>query len=218
MADGKAQSHSKPLWVWLLTLLLVEIACVLGLVSPAMMSAMLEGERAIVASHLGASAEAEIRTGADKMFVDSVIKTGFREASYRSLIGHWDQGQAASDVPFDDRGAGQWMLGRLRVAWGVFYLLLYRLSALLSWLPALVPIFGGVLIDAAMRWKASQWRFTFASPTIHSTGLTVLSLVMTGTLAIFVAPVRITPLVIPIGALIAALAIWAIVGNMTKRF
>jgi len=201
---------------WTAILCLVEVFAVFIFLPPRIIKGLIDSERTIYARDLGADAEDAIRGKADRLFKSLAIDTGFRDATFQFFSGQFSDGDKRS--PVDDRGLGAWEERQIKASWGAFYLALYRWSAIIAWVPFVLPVGLASIFDGLVRWRVGQWRFSFSSPVRHGTALHLIAFLVLIAFCVPILPVPMTPFLAPALLFVAAGAAWITTSNLPKRF
>jgi hypothetical protein len=202
---------------WLAVGTLMLWAVVALVIPPETITKVIDSERHMYARHLGPTAEGVIRGHADRWFTDLAIDSGFRDATYNFMIGRHAEGESKGPK-IDDRGLSQYTMRQLQSTWGAVYQAMYRIAGLMSWIPYLIPIVAAMIFDGICQWQIRQWRFSYASQTVHGYSARFMLVILFGCLTIPVLPVSITPWFAPLFIVSASTAGWVMAANMIKRF
>lgn len=202
----------KPLWQWLLTVILMEIAIVFFLVPGPNLERLHGQEMQLLKSELGGEASELMQGWVEKWFQAAFVNTGAVAATERYL----EKNNNPRD-PFDDKGFGAWVQKRTGVLWlGVRYGM-YRWGMLVLWLPLIIAAVVPVSLDAAARRNIHKYEFSHSSPLKHKNSLRAMNSVMLLVLFMPLMPFALPPLAIPAGMLMGMMAWWVYWANMQKR-
>lgn len=132
-----------------------------------------------------------------------------------------EEGARERSGAMDNLGSSFWfpyVESRGEAANAITHLLLFRVSALISWFPFILAIIIPAAIDGVMERRVKQNTFSYPSVLQHRYGGIFSLLVMYFTLAVFLSPLPVPPPLVPAGIAIAfATASILVVGNMPKR-
>lgn len=121
----------------------------------------------------------------------------------------------------DNLGAGFWfpyVESRGEAALAITHLMLFRISALISWFPFVLAIAVPAAIDGLMERRVKQNTFSYPSVLQHRYGAIFAALVIYFTVAVLLSPLPVPPPLVPAGiALAFATTSILVVGNMPKR-
>lgn len=202
-------------WIWLI-LLFLELSFVIVFVTPESIAGTIKSEKATCAAHLGLDACLEIKDSAEGWYRTVAIDSGIRQATYNYLIERFDRTYNTVEK-LDDRGFGLWSERLLQTCWGSLYLILWRAATVAAWVPWFLALAIATIVDASVRWRIQQWRFTYRSPAIHYISIYGIQAIFFGVLFIFIMPFSISPLWTPVGILTVLVFSWLLVSNMMKR-
>ena len=203
---------------WAFYLFVFEFLVVTLVIPPRVIKSLIDNQRTLYANELGTGAEDTIRAEADKLFKAVAIDSGFRDATFRFMLGQFSEAEDTAVLKLDDRGVKAWEDRQLRSIWGATYLGLYRWAGIVAWLPFVLPLAFAAGYDGWMRWKIGQWRFSFASPVRHGTSLHVIATMIVLALCLPVIPLAVTAYAAPFLLFVAAACCWVTVSNLPKRW
>jgi hypothetical protein len=209
MAPSKGR---RPLWQWLLIILLNEIAIIFLVVPGSYLDNLHTKEMEMLKSQLGEEAAGMMHGWAEKWFQSAFVDTGAIAATER----FFEKSDNPRD-PFDDRGMGAWVQKRTEVLWLALRYGFYRWGMFLLWLPLLVAAVLPVSMDAAYQRDIRKYQFSHTSGLTHKNSLRVLSLVFLSVAFMPLLPVSVPPLAIPAVMLLGLMAWWVYWANMQKR-
>jgi hypothetical protein len=202
----------KPLWQWLLTVILTEVAIIFFVVPSPNLERLHAQEMHLLKSELGEEAAELMQGWVEKWFKAAFLDTGLVAASER----YFEKGKDPRD-PFDDKGFGAWVQKRTGVLWqGVRYGM-YRWGMLVLWLPLIFVAVVPVSLDAASQRNIHKYEFSHSSPIKHKNSLRIMRYVMVLILIMPLMPFALPPLIIPAGMLGWMMAWWYFWANMQKR-
>jgi hypothetical protein len=98
-----------------------------------------------------------------------------------------------------------------------FYALTLRISALLVWLAVFAPfLLLGLVGDAYCVRRRKEYLWEYVNPVSYGVGLHVLVLIVFGPILYLVVPIALPPFIVPVILLLAAAALYLVIGNMQR--
>lgn len=97
------------------------------------------------------------------------------------------------------------------------YLIFVRVSLLFTWLPYVPLLLFPALWDGVMTWRIKKTNFDYASPILHRYAIRGGVGVAVITMVIFMMPIPIAPIYIPIALMFSIVAVGIATGNLQKR-
>ena len=144
-----------------------------------------------------------VNTGIEKGLYDYVNPTARRDA------GKWD---------LDSRGFTEYMAGRVEAAMLLAFMMLRRISSIISWSPFLLLIAVPAAIDGYLMWRIKKHGYQWVSPTLHRYAWRAKAIIVFAVVAALFTPLPIPPELLPITFSVFALALGLSISNMPKRY
>lgn len=199
--------------IWLL-----EIILVASFVSDRWTRELQAVEDKMLIAYVGAEKEAEIRQVSQQWFGRLFVQTGIRENVYRYFIPTEHERQMSKG--FENVGRYDlfpFIQSRLDVLWDTLYQMLKRLVTAMIWGSYSAVTLLPFAMDGWVQRKVSQTNFDYPSPLVHRYSLFVIFGEVYLLLMSLTLPFPLPPQIVPIGALIMALAVNLLVANTQKR-
>ena len=196
---------------------LLELLLTVLIISPEFIRKELAEEQQHVANVLGARVEHNLREESADVFRKALVDTGVVSASYDTLIPTEDQRRRS--VGMEELGSTTfvWLGERLKALWNSVYQMFYRFSVLWAWAPAILPLAIPAVVDGLSIREIKKMSYGYASPVRYHAMTHVLVFLVMG-IPIYIAfPFAVTPLVIPIWAVLVCLALMVFTANVQKR-
>lgn len=200
-----------------LWLLLFQLLIVLLLVPGDWMRQVIAKEHAWLWEDMSQPTAEWIEQKALAWYDRSVVRSGFLDATYNHLIP--TEAQRAQSRGMENIGTTWFPLveSRLQAFFSTVYQIFLRLALLLAWLPFFTITAIPAVLDGMMAWKARQASFAYASPVMHRVSLHVVLWSMWSLLVLLIAPVPISPAVLPAFGIVIPLALSFMTAHTQKR-
>lgn len=200
-----------------LAVFMLELLLTVLIISPEFIRKELAEEQQHVANVLGPRVEHNLREEAAEHFRKAFVDTGVVRATYDTLIPTEDQRRRS--VGMEELGSGTfvWLGERMRALWNSIYQMFYRFGVLWAWAPAILPLAIPAIVDGLSIREIKKMSYGYASPVrYHAMTHALVFLVMA--LPIYIAfPIAVSPMVIPIWAVLVCLALMIFTANVQKR-
>jgi len=211
---AKSATTTRILWLWLLAAELLVIVC---LVPGAYVEEVIEEEAVLLESRLGATERNWVHSTAKDWFNTTLIDNGAYSAAYHHIIPTEAERKASLGMENMATLWFQYADERLVSMANMYYQFLARLAHLVTWLPYILVLFIPALYDGLVSWKIKRSNFAYTSPLIHSYASRASGWMLGLTIAVFLAPLALDPVFIPIVLMVLCVLIGLFVGNMQKR-
>lgn len=200
-----------------LCILIVQLVVVLVLVPNDFVRTAIVKESEYVQRSLGTKSQQWIKEKAVTWYQHSIIDSGAYEAIYNHLIPTKEQAKKSKGM--ENMGAWwfKWVSERLAAIATLIYQFYTRLALLLMWLPYMCILLIPALYDGAMTRKIKLTNFDYASPVLHRYSMRGTWIIFTGMIVLFLTPIAIDPIYIPLALMVSCVLIGLAVGNLQKR-
>lgn len=200
-----------------LCILMIQLVVVLTLVPNDVTQRAIVKESEYVKRSLGTQSQQWIRSKATDWYQKSLIDSGAYESVYNHLIPSQEQIKKSKGI--ENMGAWwfRWVETRLEAIATLIYQFYTRLALLLMWLPYMLFLLVPALFDGAMTRKIKLTNFDYSSPVLHRYSIRGTWIIMTGMAVLFLAPIAIDPIYIPIALMGSCVLIGLAIGNLQKR-
>lgn len=200
-----------------IAIFLLEICVTALIISPDFIRSELADEQQHVVNVLGPRVEHDLREESASYFRASLVDTGVVRASYDMLVPTEDQRRRSVGMEELGGKAFVWVNDRLDAFWNSVYQMFYRICVLLAWAPAILPLALPAIVDGVMVREIKKRTYGYASPVrYHAMTHALMFLVMA--IPIYVAfPIAVTPILIPIWAVMVCLCLMVFTANIQKR-
>ncbi len=204
-----------PLWLCA-SLLAVECVMILVFIPGRWTEHAIQQESALIKQHFGNEGYLWIKTQASKWFRASIIDSGI-DAGIRRVYLPDKARQPSKGMEHFARPWFTWLEGRIQALINVIYQFYVRLALLLAWLLYMLILLVPAMFDGWMTWKIKRTNFDYVSPAIHRYSLHGLVFLPIGLGLIFLLPLTINPMIIPVAMMLACLLLGWVLGNWQKR-
>lgn len=202
--------------LWLLAVLL-EMLLIALFVSASWVNAQIKEERSAIFSWLGKETTTNIIESTNNSYRYFFQATGLVEGSYEIFIPNKEQIQASAGMETLGKPVFVWFKERLDAFWITIYHSFQRLFTLLEWLPYMLPLLLPAVIDGAMQREIKKVTYGYASPVRYHTAFhLLLALIFLPFIYMFF-PIAVTPIIIPIWALLLAIVLLVLSANIQKK-
>lgn len=204
---------SKPLLVTLL-LLALEVLFIAAILPGQWSEDAMTQEMKMIDSISGVEHRNQVLGHATDWYTTSLVDTGVWQAVFNMLV---------PDAHLREKSiikAEGWLNlvdNRITAIQQSVYLIFVRVSLLFTWLPYVPLLLVPAIWDGVMTWRIKKTNFDYASPILHRyairgwVGVAILSMV------IFMMPIPIAPIYIPIALMFSVVAVGIATGNLQKR-
>lgn len=200
-----------------LWLVMIQLAVLLVLVPSDLTQQAIEKETQYVQRSLGPHSQKWINDKATNWYQTSLIDSGVYESVYNHLIPTQAQKDASRGMEKMGGLWFDWVEGRLEAFGVLIYQFYTRLALLLMWLPYMLVLLIPALYDGAMTRKVKLTNFDYASPILHRYSVRGVWAIATGMSVLFLAPIAIDPIYIPVALMVSCVLMGLAVGNLQKR-
>ncbi len=164
-------------------------------------------------SHMGAAHADRFIKRANEFFDESIVRTG--------IAGLVKRTETPADLQRQDFAAPAKHGGELVKAYGTgllanLYALILRSALAFAWLPLLLPFIVAAIWDAIQMRRRKEYRLEYINPGTYGAGLHVVVFCCFVPLVYFVAPLAVSPLMVPGLFIPAALAANVVIRNMQR--
>lgn len=200
-----------------LWLVMIQLAVLLVLIPSDLTQRAIEKETQYVQRSLGLHSQKWINDKAANWYQTSLIDSGVYESVYNHLIPTQAQKDASRGMEKMGGLWFDWVEGRLEAFGVIIYQFYTRLALLLMWLPYMLVLLIPALYDGAMTRKVKLTNFDYASPVVHRYSIRSVWVIATGMSVLFLAPIAIDPIYIPVALMVSCVLMGLAVGNLQKR-
>lgn len=196
---------------------MVQLVVVLVLVPNEFVKDAIIKEANYVQRSLGTKSQEWIKGKAVTWYQHSIIDSGAYESVYNHLIPSQEQAQNSKGMENMGVWWFKWVSERLEAIATLIYQFYTRLALLLMWLPYMLVLLLPAIYDGTMTRKIKLTNFDYASPVLHRYSMRATWIILTGIAVLFLAPIAIDPIYIPVALMVSCVLIGLAVGNLQKR-
>lgn len=200
-----------------LCILMVQLVVVLVLIPNEFVEKAIIKEAGYVQRSLGKQSQEWIREKAGRWYQHSIIDSGAYESVYQHLIPTKEQAQKSKGMENMGTWWFNWVSGRLAALATLIYQLYTRVALLVMWLPYMCILLIPAIYDGTMTRKIKLTNFDYASPVLHRYSMRGTWVILTGMAVLFLSPIAIDPIYIPLALMSVCVLIGFVVGNLQKR-
>lgn len=201
----------------LLWLIMIQLTVLLVLVPSELTQRAVEKEAEYVQRSLGIHSQKWIKDKATNWYQTSLIDSGVYKSVYSHLIPTQEQKDASRGMEKMGGLWFDWVEGRLEAFGIIIYQFYTRLALLLMWLPYMLVLLIPALYDGAMTRRVKLTNFDYASPIVHRYSVRSVGVIVSGMSVLFLAPIAIDPIYIPVALMVSCVLLGLAVGNLQKR-
>lgn len=201
-----------------LLVFLLEICLTALIISPEWIRKELAQEQQYVVNALGARVEHDLREESAEAFRTVFVNTGIVRASYDLFIPTEQQRQNSRGLEELGGKTFVWVGERLNALWNQIYQMFYRMSVLLAWAPAILPLAIPAVVDGlSMREIKKATYGGYASPVRYHAMTHAIMFLVLGVPIYIGFPMAVSPMLIPIWAILICVALMVFTANIQKR-
>lgn len=204
-----------PFWVAAL-ILCFEILVVFTMIPDRHIVKSIESESVLINQRLGRDTANAIIVKANKWYDGGVVQTGAKRMVYDFFIPQDDPNSKFGNTNLAPTYFN-YMSERIETLFKTYYQLLMRIAQLIVWAPYLLIVFLPALYDGYMSWKIKRTGFDYPSPLLHHYSILACVLLLVGSLGLFILPIALDPIIIPIVLILLSIFTGIAIGNMQKR-
>lgn len=199
-------------------LILMEVTFILLIAPPSMIRSTIIHDLELSKTYMSESFYEKNKSWTDETFDEYVNKTGMRKALYRFFVPSAAERKRSKGMENIDRGWwDRYIASRLDALFYMMYLLLFRFSNILLWLPFMAILAVPALLDGYYMRKKKQSSFDYTSPVIQQYALRIISWITVGFVLYLFLPFSMHPMAIPAGFTFIALLLGLSVSHLPKR-
>lgn len=205
-----------PFWpvIWVIAF---EIVVVLLLVPGEFTQRAISKEADYIERSLGVQSLRWVTGTADRWYDRWIVRSGAYEAIHNHLIPTDKERERSRGLQKAGSSWFKWVQGRIDALANVAYQLCMRLALLLLWAPYMLLLLFPAAYDGKMTRMIRRTNFSYASPVLHRYSVRGLVFVFGALLTLFILPIAIDPMVIPIALMCACVLMGVAIGNLQKR-
>ena len=206
----------KSLWGMALVAVL-EAILIMTIVPGDWTARVIQQESVLVEEHLGSESKEWISGKAYQWYRSSVIDSGVYHKVYRFLIP--TEEQKKQSVGMENMGTGwfAWVEKRLESLANSIYHFYTRLALLTTWAPYFLILLIPSAFDGFTTWRIKRTNFDYVSPVLHRYSLQIIVVLILGMSILFMAPIVMTPILIPVVIACICVLSGVVFGNIQKR-
>ncbi len=207
---------TKP-WYVVLSLLLLELCVILLLIPGPWMQQQVLKEADYVKASLGVETRDWIHGRANDWFDGAIVRSGLYEEMYRTVIPTEAEKRKSRGMENMGKEWFRWLEERMTATLAAFYQFLTRCALLLVWAPYMLLLLIPAVYDGWTAWKIKRTNFDYASPVLHRYSVRGSFILLVGLAITFIAPIALTPMMIPVVMMSACVLMGLAMGNVQKR-
>lgn len=204
-----------PFWVAAL-ILCFEVLVVFTMIPDKHIVKSIESETNLINQRLGRDTANAIILKANRWYDDAVVETGAKRVVFDFFIPQDDPTTTFGNTNLAPTYF-RYMAERIETLFKTYYQLLMRVAQLYIWAPYLSIVFLPALFDGYMSWKIKRTGFDYPSPFLHHYSIVVCLLLLVGSIGLFILPIALDPIIIPIVLILLSIFTGIAIGNMQKR-
>lgn len=197
--------------------LFIELTVILLLMPKNITERMILEEYRMLESHLGKDSRTWIEEKAGEWYRTTILDTGFYEGMYQTLIPTEEEKAESKGM----ESLGSWWFpmveGRIEAFTNMIYQFYMRAALILTWLPYVIILLLPAVYDGVMTWKIKRTNFSYASPVLHRYSVRGFVWTLAVLFLLIIAPIAISPAVIPVALMICSVLVGLAIGNWQKR-
>lgn len=185
-------------------------------ITPAETVEKVKTEVGYIKNAFGVEESEKLLASANAFYDDAFVKTGVIKTTGGLYVG---DGEKRHGVPGLDSTAAvmtQKTNEYLLSMSANIYALSIRIGILLAWLPYIIPFLSASIVHGLVRRKIKMRSFGFVSPTIYGTSLHALIAITFIPVAYLLVPFAVSPLFIPLWAILSAIPLGLLVANLQR--
>ncbi len=203
---------SKLLWLFLIELLVLAL-----LVPTYWIDTARKREMQRIEQRLGANTRQWAMQKAQGWFQASFVDSGFYQTVHHLLIPTEQERQRSKGLEDFGQGLFNWLSIRLDALIHLLYQFYIRLALLSLWWPYLLLVGIPAIWEGFMVRRIKRTNFDYVSPVLHHYSIRGITLLGAGVLMVWLAPIKLEPMLIPAIMMISCLLAGLALGNIQKR-
>lgn len=205
----------KPWWMTI-AILLFELLVIIFLIPSHYSSSVIEAERKSMEDYLGPEPMQEVYSKAYHWHKATLMDTGILNGLYFYLI-PTEEEKNAKGMQDLNTSFFDWMEGRLEALSNSVYHFYIRLAQITLWMPYIF-IFGlACIFDGRTTWLIKRTNYDYPSPFLYIYSSKGVGFISIGALLLFMAPLNLHPLIVPVSLMVLLFVISIALGNLSKR-
>lgn len=174
----------------------------------------MEQENQYVLEYLGEETSNKIQQQTEAWYITNIKDSGVEKAVYDYFIP-----KKNTDTGLEKMSPWlfSWMEDRLDTFWWAVYQVVYKLGLFFAWLPYMVPIFIGSLVDGFVVRQKKKYRNGYSSPLRYDYALFAMYALLFIPLLYITTPIAVHPLWVPIWGLCICTSNIILTSNIQQR-
>ena len=206
----------KSKWFVAVCLLCCELTILLILIPGDWTKKQIIKESQYITRTLGEDTHAWIKNKADYFYKKTILDSGLYDETLRVLIPSAEERRKSRGMENMGSDWFKWIGGRVDALAQSIYQFYARVALVMVWLPYMAILFVPAIFDGYMTWLVKRSNFDYASPVLHRYAARAIGLIPVLGLALFLAPMAIDSLIVPMGMMLMCVMLGLAFGNVQK--